>query len=287
MTHPLSHLTVASMPAYQQGQGEPVLLVHGALADARMWSMHQNGLAARWNTLAVTLRYFGTQAWPDDGPPFGLATHLEDLVRAIDAWGKGPVHLVAWSYSAHAALYMARHHSDRLRSVFVYEPGFPTFVHDPQALARFQADAQQMYAPVADALQRGDLDAATRSLMDASGQSPGYFDRQPAMRRALQMDNAHTLPRIMAQTPPLALSVEDLAAIDVPVCIAQGADTRPVFGEVASAAARAMPQAHHLVVPHATHMWPDEAPENFYSALESFWRSLSNTAEWQSPLEHD
>ena len=109
--------------------------------------------------------------------------------------------------------------------------------------------------------------------MDASGQSPGYFDRQPVERRALQLDNAHTLPRIMSQTPPLPLSATDLAAITLPVCIAQGGDTRPVFGEVASAAARAMPRARHLVVHQATHMWPDEAPQAFCDALEAFWRS--------------
>ena len=113
MSMAVSELRLGPMPARQQGQGAPVLLVHGALADARMWSAHQSHLAARWNTLAVTLRYFGTQAWPDDGPPFGLAAHLDDLVRAIAAWGQGPVHLVAWSYSAHAALYMARHHATR------------------------------------------------------------------------------------------------------------------------------------------------------------------------------
>lgn len=273
MSMAVSELRLGPMPGRQQGQGAPVLLVHGALADARMWSAHQSHLAARWNTLAVTLRYFGTEAWPDDGPPFGLAAHLDDLVRAIDAWGQGPVHLVAWSYSAHAALYMARHHATRLRSVFVYEPGFPTYLQEPEALARFQADAQLMYGPLAEAVLQGDLAAATRILMDASGQSPGYFDRQPAERRAVQLDNAHTLPRIMSQTPPLPLSATDLAAITLPVCIAQGGDTRPVFGEVASAAARAVPQVRHLVVPQTTHMWPDEAPQAFCDALEAFWRS--------------
>lgn len=274
MNTEVHELQVGPMPARQLGEGAPVLLVHGALADARMWADHQSQLAARWNTLAVTLRYFGPQAWPEEGPPFGLAAHLDDLVRAIEAWGQGPVHLVAWSYSAHAALYMARHHAALLRSVFVYEPGFPTYVQEPGALQRFQADAQQMYGPLAEALSSGDLLAATRSLMDASGQAAGYFDRQPAQRRALQLDNAHTLPRIMSQTPPLPLSAAELAAIAVPVCIAQGAQTRPVFAEVASAAARAMPQAHHLVVPQATHMWPDEAPQAFCEALELFWRGI-------------
>ncbi len=279
MTKEVQDLQVDAMPARQQGQGAPVLLVHGALADARMWTHHQSQLAVRWNTLAVTLRYFGPYTWPEGGPPFGLAIHLDDLVHAIQAWGQGPVHLVAWSYSAHAALYMARHHATLLRSVFVYEPGFPTFVEEPGAFQRFQADAQQMYGPLAEALSHGDLVAATRSLMDASGQAAGYFDRQPAQRRAVQLDNAHTLPRLMSQTPPLPLSAADLAVIAVPVCIAQGGQTRPVFAEVASAAARAMPQAQHLVVPQATHMWPDEAPQAFCAALEAFWRSATPSGD--------
>jgi pimeloyl-ACP methyl ester carboxylesterase len=266
------------MPCVQAGGGDCVVLVHGALADARMWRPHQALLAPRWRTLAVTLRHFGASpsapgAEPADAAPaFGIATHAQDLARCIAGLGCGPVHLVAWSYSAHAALHLASLQPQLLRSVFVYEPGFPTYVTDPQAMAAFAEDAAQMYGPLGTALEQGDLERATQVLMDASGQRPGYFAAQPATRQRIQRDNAHTLPLLMGQTPPPAISAQDLRAIAVPTCVARGAETRAVFGVVADAAAQAMPQARRLVVPGGTHMWPDEQPAAFCAALEDFWR---------------
>lgn len=269
--------TVTGMPYAQVGSGDAAVLVHGALADARMWRPHQALLAEQWRTTAVTLRYhFGSEdADPlrrrADSAPFGVATHAEDLAAFIEGMNRGPVHLVAWSYSAHAALYLACHRPHLLRSVFVYEPGFPTYVTDAQALQVFGEDAARMYGPMGAALHSGDLPGAVELLMDASGQRQGYFREQPAHRRQIQRDNAHTIPLLMTQTPPPAITAEQLRSVCVPVCVAQGAQTRPVFSVVCNAAAKAMPQARHLVVDHADHMWPDEQPAAFCSALQSFW----------------
>lgn len=264
--------TTLNLPFTEAGNGTPVVLVHGALADARMWRPHQALLAPRWRSLAVTLRYFGPGAWPGGMAPFDIGTHADDIAQFIRGLNAGPVHLVAWSYSAHAALHLAITAPQLLRSLFVYEPGFPTYVTDAAALAAFQEDAARLYGPLGEALEQGDLPGAVRSLMDASGQRQGYFDAQPAARRQLQLDNAHTLPLLMGQTPPPAITAADLGTITVPVCVAQGAQTRPAFGVVASAAAQAMPRAQHLVVPGATHMWPDEDPPAFCAALEEFWQ---------------
>lgn len=279
MNNPIAPLS--GMSYTQSGAGDTVVLVHGALADARMWQPHQALLAKRWRAVAVTLRHhFGSEdprPSPDHAAPapFGISTHAEDLATFIEGMERGPVHLVAWSYSAHAALYLACHRPQLLRSVFVYEPGFPTYVTDPEALAAFETDAARMYAPLGAAVHSGDLERAVEFLMDASGQRPGYFRDQPAHRRQIQRDNARTLPLLMTQAPPPAITAEQLRFVQVPVCVAWGAQTRPVFEVVARAAAQAMPRAHHLVVEDAHHMWPDEKPAAFCGALESFWSAAA------------
>lgn len=275
MNNPIDPMS--GMSYTQTGAGDTVVLVHGALADARMWQPHQALLAKRWRTVAVTLRYHVGSEDPRPSPtraapaPFGISTHAGDLATFIEGMERGPVHLVGWSYSAHAALFLACHRPQLLRSVFVYEPGFPTYVADPEALAAFETDAARMYGPLGAAVNSGDLERAVEVLMDASGQRPGYFRDQPAHRRQIQRDNAHTLPLLMTQAPPPAITAEQLRSVQVPVCVAQGAQTRPVFGVVARAAAQAMPWAHHLVIEDAHHMWPDEQPAAFCDALESFW----------------
>lgn len=273
---------MSGMSYTQNGAGDTAVLVHGALADERMWQPHQALLAQRWRAVAVTLRYHFGSADSHLSPvraapaPFGISTHAEDLATFIEGMERGPVHLVAWSYSAHAALYLACHRPQLLRSVFVYEPGFPTYVTDPEALAAFEADAARMYGPLGAAVHSGDLERAVELLMDASGQRPGYFRDQPTHRQQIQRDNAHTLPLLMTQAPPPAVTAEQLRSVQVPVCVARGAQTRPVFGVVARAAAQALPGVQHLVVENAHHMWPDEQPAAFCDALESFWSAAAS-----------
>src|SRR5690606_30757590 len=77
-----------------------------------------------------------------------------------------------------------------MRSLFVYEPGFPTWVSDPEQLREVSADAERMFGPASAAVQRGDNEAAVRALIDGSSGRDGYFDSQPEDRRRIQLDNA-------------------------------------------------------------------------------------------------
>ena len=121
-------------PYADVGRGRPILFLHAAPGDHRMWQPHMALLADRWRCLAYTQRWFGTESWRPDGPPFGSATHATDLVNFVTALDIGPVALAAWSYSGHVALAAALARPDLFTSLFVYEPGFATYVTDPELL---------------------------------------------------------------------------------------------------------------------------------------------------------
>ncbi|HMR66442.1 MAG TPA: alpha/beta hydrolase, partial [Anaerolineae bacterium] len=61
----------ASLSYARQGQGPPVLFLHGAVADYRMWDQHRAAIADRYTAISYTQRYFGPSPWADDWPPFG------------------------------------------------------------------------------------------------------------------------------------------------------------------------------------------------------------------------
>lgn len=253
------------------GEGPPIVLVHGALADRRLWDRHLPLLAARGHrAIAVTLPHHGPAPSPVDAAlPFGLRVHTDALGGFVERLGAGPVHLVAWSYAAHAALTLAVERPALLRSVFAYEPGFPSFLTSPDDQRAFADDAQALFGPVGAALAAGDLEAALRRLVDGSADRPGHFDGQHPDTQRVERENAHTLPLLMQQTPPPPLSAAQLAAIRVPVCVAVGARSRPVYAVVARAAQAALPR-HALTVPGAGHLWPDEAPAAFCEAVLAF-----------------
>jgi hypothetical protein len=53
---------------YQElGQGRPIVFVHGAITDYRTWEGQRDAVAAHDRFIALTMRYFGTEPWPDQG----------------------------------------------------------------------------------------------------------------------------------------------------------------------------------------------------------------------------
>src|SRR5262245_29273947 len=88
----------------EQGAGQPVVFVHGALSDLRVWDPLRDNLArreeiaSRFRLIVYTQRYYGTREWSDDGALFSIATHAQDLARLIATLATEPVHLVGTSY---------------------------------------------------------------------------------------------------------------------------------------------------------------------------------------------
>jgi pimeloyl-ACP methyl ester carboxylesterase len=85
--------------AYQRvGHGPPLVLVHGAAADSRMWEPQLAGLAEE----------FSVVAWDEPGAgrsselpeSYGLAEFADGLAALLKALGLGPAHVLGWHRGA-------------------------------------------------------------------------------------------------------------------------------------------------------------------------------------------
>jgi pimeloyl-ACP methyl ester carboxylesterase len=249
-----------------------LLFLHGAVTDLRMWDAHRAIAAGRsFRTVAYSQRYHGDAEWGAGWPPYGTRTHAADLIAFVAQLQGGPVDLVAWSYAGHVALLAALERPDLFRSVFIHEPGVPSYVTDPEQMAAFGADAGAAFGPIFEAAGRGDTALALKRLLDASGQAEGYFEAQPAIARTVQQENARTLPELLfrQETAP-AISCEQLRGLRVPVRVAYGARSRPLYAVVAAAAQRCIGGSGHPVVAGRNHMWPQEDPAGFMQVVFEF-----------------
>lgn len=254
----------------ETGHGEPILFLHGAPGDARTFVPVMQRLHDRFRGLSYTQRWFGPHAWSPGGPVFGTDTHAHDLVRVVETLDLAPVSLVAWSFGGHVALAAALARPDLFAKVLIYEPSVGTYVTDPDDLAALSADGASAYPPLFEALGRGDLAEVVRRLIDISG-GEGAFDRQPAERRAIHLDSAAMTPLLLGGgAPPADLKVSDLAQLAVPVSIAWGAASRPMFAIPSRAAAAAIPTGRHREIENAGHLLPEEDPDRF-AALVADW----------------
>ncbi len=263
------HLEIEGVfvPFHSEGEGKPVLLAHGVLGDLRSLAPVATELSDAFETITVSLPALLADVRPTR--PFGTAGQRDDIIDLIWSLGRGPVHLVAWSFSAHSAMAVAIDRPDLVRSLFLYELGFPTFVDDEAARGSVVADMSVAFGPVAQAFERGDRDAAVRLAIDAAARCPGHCDAQPEAIRAIYRDTEHTLAAIFAQTPPVPLTPADLGRINCPVTVARGGGTRDCYAIVSDAAARLVPGAAHIVVPDAGHLLPEQDPARFASLVRT------------------
>lgn len=248
----------------------PLLFVHGALGDARTWGPVLDALPWHVDARAITLSYFGTAPWSGEGSDFGTQRHARDMEQFIDATMDAPVVIVAWSYSCHPALELAKRRPDLVAALVLYEPGFASFVEDEELRAEFSADAALCFGPVGEALAKDGERAAAHALFDQVGHR-GFIAEMEEDRRRIALDNARMMPLLMGGgAPPLKLSADDVRGLSVPVIAAMGADTRPVFAIPTRALAELAPQGRLEVVDDAGHLLPESDPVRF-AGLVTKW----------------
>jgi pimeloyl-ACP methyl ester carboxylesterase len=254
----------------EQGRGTPVVFVHGAVSDHRLWEPQRDACAARHRFIALDQRHYGESRAADDSAPFSLRTRIDDLAAFLHALAAGPAHLVGWSMSGATVLSVAMAHPHLIGSVYLHEPVMRGMRLDSESAAIVEADLQAMLAPVLTALRVGDRDAAVRRFFDGADGRPGTFDAAPESMRAMALDNAATLPLQLAEPAPPPLEPAQLQRIAKPIAISRGERTRAYYRIQAEALCSQLPHAQDIVVPRARHLWPLHSSAAFNRTLLDF-----------------
>jgi pimeloyl-ACP methyl ester carboxylesterase len=262
-----------TLPYIEQGQGAPVVFVHGAFSDLRAWEPQREAVARRFRFIAYTQRYFGTDPWPDQGEHYSQVTHAADLAAFIRQLNVGPVYLVGRSYGGTVAVRTALQHPELVRAVFVQEPSIAaSAVADPDAQGILKKERGGM-APAREAAKAGKADEATHLFADWTNGQPGGFDTLPPETRSMHLDNGRTVALHFAAAPPPKLSCADLGQLKRPLAITYGELTRPFFKILAETAHNCVPGSEFILIPGARHAATAQNPAAFNNALLTFLAS--------------
>jgi pimeloyl-ACP methyl ester carboxylesterase len=256
----------------EEGTGEPIVFVHGAVSDERAWAPIRPEIADRHRFIAPTLRYFGTRDWPDDGQRFGAATHAQDVAALIEALNLGPVHLVGWSYGANVATAAALERPELVRTLVLFEPALGAFVDEGEPGAAAREDASAMFGPVTEAVEAGDDAQAAKLLIEGVFQlPPGGFDREPPELHAMHLENARTMPLLWAAfDQPSPVTCAKLRRFDRPTLIVYGAETNAFFPAIARGMGACLPGAEVTAQPDVNHDGPVRDPAGLAARIEGF-----------------
>ncbi len=252
----------------EAGAGPPLLLVHGSLADYRAWTRQLPAFAARFRTIAVSLRHAYPERWDGSGDGFTVARHAADLAAFVRSRGLAPVHVVGHSRGGAVAVALALREPALVQSLVLADPGgFEALLPDTADGRRMADESAAMFARLRDDLARGDPLRAATAFADALG-GPGAWERRAPAAKAMLLDNIATGPAC-AERPRFAPA--DLAQLPGPILPVTGARSPPRYALMLAALARVNPRVAELVtIPDAAHAMNRENPAAFNDAMLAF-----------------
>lgn len=248
------------------GQGQPVVLVHGFPLDGRMWSGQIEALAATNRVITPDLQGHGESllADSDDSPVTTMAQLADDLAAMLDALAiNEPVCLCGLSMGGYVAWEFWRRHRPRLGSLVLCD-------------TRAAADTPEVI----------DVRHATAARLMVEG--PGFL-AEAMLPKLLaphtlsdNRDLVAELTAMISENQPLGLAAalrgmagradasSWLAEIDVPTLVIVGEhDQISTVAEMRTIAA-ALPDARLVEVPEAGHLAPLENADVVNNALAQF-----------------
>jgi pimeloyl-ACP methyl ester carboxylesterase len=238
----------ADLAAQVAGNGDPVVFLHAAIGDRRMWQHQVDAVAATHRAIAYDRRGHGeTRFQAEPHSP------VADLMAVIDALGHGkPAILVGCSQGGRIALDAALQHPDRIRGLVLIDnsvSGAPEVAY-PARIQALMDDAEA-------ARQSGDVDTIAEQLarlwLDGV---MGEKGRVGEPLRSLFLD----MNRIILRAPPVGANLDTATAYDrlglisTPTLVLCGELDFPHIMERCRHVAATMPNATMRVVHEAGHV---------------------------------
>jgi pimeloyl-ACP methyl ester carboxylesterase len=109
--------------AQWDGEGSPVLCVHGLTANCRCFDLLAEGLTPAHHVIAMDIRGRGLSDKPDTG--YSLESHAGDVVAVIEDLGLSSVTLIGHSLGAYISLSTAARRPDLVDRLVLLDGGAP------------------------------------------------------------------------------------------------------------------------------------------------------------------
>jgi non-heme chloroperoxidase len=256
----------------EQGQGEPLILLHGGQGDYRSWEPQMKVLSPQFRVISYSRRYHYPNNNPLTANYHSAYTEANDLAALIRKLGLRRVHLVGTSIGAFTALVLAVKHPEMVRSLVLAEPPVHEWVTDsPSGVAAYKDFMTTVWEPATEAFKAGDDEGAMKFFVDGV-MGKGRFDNLTPEGRAAAMQNSRFFKANTQCSDPFPnLSKAKVARLRIPVLIITGENTIRIHKLVNEELARLLPKADRAIIPKAGHGSPRENPQAFNEAVLKFF----------------
>jgi pimeloyl-ACP methyl ester carboxylesterase len=271
----LHHVPVgrASLATEVAGSGYPVLFLHAAICDRRMWRAQLEAIGETHQAIAYDRRGFGeTRCEAED------YSAVEELMTVLDAVAYDkPAILVGCSQGGRIAIDAALTHPSRIRALVLISAtvfGAPDSVYPPEldaAMTRLKETEQKRDLEQVNAMKaRLFLDGVLATEGRVQGQARELFlDMNGIALRALPSGtNRDSVP-----------AFQRLPEIAAPTLVIQGDLDFPHIQERSRYIGATIPNATHRELHDAAHVPSVEQPEHITNLISEFIKQLSDRSE--------
>jgi len=215
------------------GRGEPVILLHGGLANSNYWGNQVRALAKGYRVVVIDSRGHGRSTRNEQ--PYSYELMASDVVAVLTHLKVEKAAIVGWSDGAILGLELAIHHPERVSRIFAYAPNSdPSGVKEEglrsPTVTTFLARAEKEYT------QLSNTPTAFKAFADDIGK---MWATQPKITK------------------------EQLNGIRVPTWIVDGDHDEVIRRENIESIAAEIPGAGLLILPEVSHFATLQDPELF------------------------
>jgi pimeloyl-ACP methyl ester carboxylesterase len=254
------------------GEGEPLIFIHGAISDYRVWISRMKPYSNNYHVIAYSRRYaYPNEQVFDESADYSVRVHADDLYALIKEFDLKRVNIVAHSYGAFTALLMALDHPEVVNSMVLGEP-------PAASLAQSTKKGQESWA----AFLEDDLRPAKQDFMAENNEAAlehfvqGVFgddfrlSQVPPEVKEGWMDNLSELWGIAMNEDFPPLDEVAIKSLDVPVLLLVGDISPTNLIEISEELHRLLPQSEMVLFENMNHGLYFEQPEAVDQAVMEF-----------------
>ncbi|MBK8025098.1 MAG: alpha/beta hydrolase [Chloroflexi bacterium] len=244
------------------GEGQPLILIHAALLDSRMWEKNVPTLAANYRVITYDLSGYGMSLFAEDR----RVDHPGDLAALLRALGIDRAHILGTSMGGEIALRFALQSPAMVRSLILVGAGLEGYDYPEEAFAWWDGFVAAMRA--------GDFEQARQIFMRNgfdSASAPLTSDERAGLQTILKdYSMRHYLDDTLLWKGYDRAAAQQLGEIACPCLILVGDGDSAVNQDIGRFMAEHLPRAVFRTIPGAGHLPNWQQPKAFSAAVTAF-----------------
>lgn len=248
-----------------EGEGEPILLLHGEPTSSYLWRKIVPQLPGR--KVAPDLIGFGRSDKPEDVAWYTYDKHVESVTRLVEELDLRDLTLVVHDWGGPIGLRFAVEHPDRVARLAILNTGVGGGRAPSETWLRFRAVVREL----GGALDIGRLveGGTTNGLSDETRAAyDGCFPTPESKAGALAFPELVPAEPDHPNTAPMTAVAEALRSWTKPAAVIWGADDRVLPLKYAEAFVATIPGAYGPVaIEGASHFLQEDSPDEVAAAI--------------------